>query len=298
MLPCRLEIPVLAALFALMAGEEAAQAGKIRILTKVINPVYHRSGKEGPPVRFIQNVEPVKPRTAPRDLPVSPAPSPKLPELPAPAPVVPATNSTPAGEAAPDSPQVPGKSPTTTNQAPRSINCLPTGSPHPTAHHEPYPFAFNQFDRYPGGYFTHRYPGGYYQGGYRYPAGYPYYATDYPGWSAPRIYGAAPLPYDPVVYGNGGLLPAYAPLGYGYGYGLGGYFPYGFSSGIYTFGPGLGYRFGPVQPTYAVGASPLGVAGYVPAPAGAFIGNPYYGATQWEGLTTETPADAPLYFTP
>jgi hypothetical protein len=241
MLHRRRGICLLTGLIACLSLIGTAEAGKVRVLTRVIYPVYHSKGKDGPPVRLIQYQKP-KP-------PIYSQPSPSDP---------PKANS----------------------------------QPKPHEHHEPYPFAFDQFDRYPGGYYTQRYPMGYYLGGYRYPESYPYY--DY----APRIYGAAPLAYEPVVYNNG-LIPYAGPYGYaggawgwGGGFALGGYAP--FNLGIYSAGYGYGYRFGPSYPAYAAAYAPA-YGGYYPAPYyGPYPGNPYFGATQLQGLGTYAPADGPL----
>ena len=225
-------LPGLAACLCLIG---TAEAGKVRVLTRVIYPVYHAKGKDGPPVRLIQHQKP-------------------------------AMYSQP-------SPSDPPKA---------------KSQPKPQQHQEPYPFAFNQFDRYPGGYYTHRYPMGYYLGGYRYPGSYPYYDD------TPRIYGAAPLAYEPLVYNNG-LVPYGGLYGYyGGGFGWGGGFGFGgyglYNPGFYSAGYGMGYRFGPGYPGYAPFAPAYG--GYYGAPYyGPYVGNPYYGATQFEGLSTFAPAE-------
>lgn len=228
----RLALGLLAVLFL----ANSVEAGKVRVLTRVIHPVYHSNGKNGPPVRLIgQNQKP-----------------------------------SPYSQPAPSSPPKPN----------------PQAKPH--QHQEPYPFAFNQFDRYPGGYYTHRYPMGYYLGGYRYPFSYPYYSY------GPPIYGAAALPYEPVYYNNG-LVP-YGPYGfYGAGFGWGGYYGFGgygpFNLGITSAGYGLGFRFGP---SYPMAVAPA-YGGYYAMPYyGPYLNNPYYGATQYEGLLSDAPAEGPL----
>lgn len=251
----------LATCFAL--ADTADAASRIRILTKVINPVYVSTGKDGPPVRLIQ-YQKVKPRLQP-----SPSDPPRA-------------NAQPNFNAQPN-PNAPPN---------------PNLKPRPHQHPEPYPFAFDAFDRYPGGSYPNRYPFGYYLGGYRYPFSYPYYdATprvygEFPVPLEPLNNGGlVPLYGYPFGYGYGYGFAPYAGLsmwGMG-GYGLAG--TYGFNGGLYYAGPGLGYRFGP---TYPVGIGAVGPGGYYAAGVPGVIGNPYYGATQWPGFVPEFQPVGPI----
>ena len=232
---------LLSGLAACLSLINTAEAGKVRVLTRVINPVYHSAGKDGPPVRLIQYQAP-KPESAQTQSP----------------PAAPIPNAAPTPNAQP----------------------APSAPSRPCGGCEPYPFAFNSFGSNPGA--------------------YPYNAT-------PRVYGQFPVPLEAL--NNGGLIPygygfggyyGYAPYagfaGFGYpGWGWGAYAPYGFgaygfNSGIYYGGAGFGYRFGP---TYPMAINVYAGGGYYSAYAPGFIGNPYYGATQWPGYIPDFQAVVP-----